>query len=39
MKVKYNNQNVTDSFPTGEGEATSPENMRALYALVRSWGM
>ena len=26
-------------FPIGGGEATNPENMEALYASVRSWGM
>ena len=25
-------------FPTGGGEATKPENMKALYASVQSWG-
>ena len=26
-------------FPTGGGEATNLENIEALYASVRSWGM
>ena len=25
-------------FPTGGGEATNPENMKALYKSVWSWG-
>ena len=27
------------AFPTVGGESTNPENMEALYASVRSWGM